>query len=207
MSWNEETAALLKRGDPAGELPSDLERRVAARLDARHPSRVDLRWVVAVVSLAAFGVFGANVVRRVLAPTPETFAPVTVPSNDGLSPRAPAKPASSLAEEAGLLQRAMSAIDRGDGRSALAACDEYSRRFPAGELKVELQVARLRALVLEGDDVHALEALAGLPHFAKTTALTILQAQALGRLGRCAEFRQVVGELEQPALAGTCTEK
>lgn len=209
MSWNEETAALLKRGDPAAGVPNELERRVAARLDGRRPSRVDFRWVVVVASLGAFGVFGANVVRRVLAPPSVLpLAPVELPAPPKvLSPRSPARPPSTVAEEAALLQRAMSAIDRADGRAALAACEEHARRFPAGELMVELQVARVRALILQGDDVRALEELGRLPTFAKTTALTILEAQALARLGRCAEFQRVVASLEQPDLAGSCTEK
>lgn len=204
MSWNDETAALLKRGDPAEAVPADVDRRVAMRLAGAPPRRrLDLRWAVVLASLAGVGVLAANVVRHALtAPTPAVLQPVPVPSAPRPSPANVAP--STLAEEVVLLQRALAALERGDGRGALTALDEHAHTFPSGELVVETRVARVRALLLTGDDAGAIDVLRELPSFARTNALGVLEAQALARLHRCAEFREVVAGLDEPSVAGAC---
>ncbi|MDB4936956.1 MAG: hypothetical protein JWP87_3928, partial [Labilithrix sp.] len=47
------------------------------------------------------------------------------------------------------LDVARTALGRGDGPNALAACDDHARRFPRGALGEEREAIAVQALVLE----------------------------------------------------------
>lgn len=49
-----------------------------------------------------------------------------------------------------LIEQATSALGRGQGGDALAACVEHQRRFPSGQLSEERESVAIRALVLMG---------------------------------------------------------
>lgn len=205
MSWNEETASLLRRGDPAGAVDPNAEQRISARLNQHHERpRRNLRWVIVLASLGAFGVLAATAVGEVIGRLAPKEAPAaTAPP----AAKPPSPPASTLADEALLLQGALADLERGDGEAALRTIDLHALRFPSGELLVEFQVARARAMLISGDDAGAVNALRALPAFARTNALAVLEAQALARLHRCSEFREVVERLEEGSAAGSCSDR
>jgi hypothetical protein len=80
-------------------------------------------------------------------------APTPLPS-----PSALVVPGSSsdtaLAEERSLIDRARSALARGDSSSSLEACDLHARKFPRGRLSEERELLAVQALVRS----HALDA-------------------------------------------------
>jgi len=68
-------------------------------------------------------------------------------------PRRPVSPrpaASNLATESALVERARTALGRGDATAALAAVDEHARRFPQGTMTEERDAVRIQALALAG---------------------------------------------------------
>ena len=90
------------------------------------------------------------------APPPSVAAPPSsLPSIDmkdlpsmpvvsALAPRG-----DDLAAERAALDVARTALGRGDGANALAACDEHARRYPRGALAEEREAIAVQALVLE----------------------------------------------------------
>jgi hypothetical protein len=62
-----------------------------------------------------------------------------------------------LAGERLLLERARSALARGDGEQALAAVDQHSRTYPRGQLAEEREVLGIQALVAAGRRQEAAE--------------------------------------------------
>jgi hypothetical protein len=60
-----------------------------------------------------------------------------------------------LAEQRWLLERARTALSRGDGAAALDSLDEHQRRFPEGQLTEEREVLEIQASLTLG---HASEA-------------------------------------------------
>jgi hypothetical protein len=91
-------------------------------------------------------------------PKPSAPPAVREPSNADTAAAAPAvsaaasaadepgRAASTLIEEAALLQRAERALTGHEPHAALAALDEHERRFPAGVLREERQAARVLTL-------------------------------------------------------------
>ncbi len=61
------------------------------------------------------------------------------------------RPASTLAEEQALVDRARAALSRGRAADAKAATDEHARRFPRGSLSEEREVLAIQALLGEGN--------------------------------------------------------
>jgi hypothetical protein len=97
-------------------------------------------------------------------PAPQTVTPSAAPEVHAANPaesagsasgakRAPAAP--SLRDERLLLERASSALVRGDSAAALIALREHARRFPKGALAEEREVLFIRALRASGDDTAA----------------------------------------------------
>ncbi len=66
-------------------------------------------------------------------------------------PSAVRAPASDLAEEQALVDRARAALSRGRVADALAATDEHMRRFPRGRLAEEREVLAIQALLGSGN--------------------------------------------------------
>jgi TolA-binding protein len=86
-------------------------------------------------------------------PPPETapsIAPKIVSAPRSAPPSAPSTE-SPLARELESLDRARSALNRGDAAGALADIDRYERAFPRGSLRNEAQVLRAEALLAKGD--------------------------------------------------------
>lgn len=71
---------------------------------------------------------------------------------------APARSASSLSPELDVLDRARAALAARDAAGARQALDEYQRRFPAGSLREEAELASIETLVLSGDTTSAHDA-------------------------------------------------
>lgn len=87
-------------------------------------------------------------------------------------------PAGRLDEEVAQLDRARSALRRGDASAALAAVAEYRRRFSAGTLSQEARLIELDALEARGDHAAASAAARSLlesspdgPHAARARAV------------------------------------
>jgi len=90
-----------------------------------------------------------------LVPAPRTSADAhagapALPSATTSSP-----PASSLADEQALVDRARAALARGRAPDALAAVDEHQRRFPRGRLAEEREILAIQALVAAGRSADA----------------------------------------------------
>lgn len=85
-----------------------------------------------------------------------------------------------LAAERAALDVARTALGRGDGANALAACDEHARRFPRGALGEEREAIAVQALVLEhrSDDARARA-----ERFRKTHPRSILLPAVLAAAG------------------------
>lgn len=78
------------------------------------------------------------------APRPHSTAPSgQAPSGQSAQPSTP--PASTLREERILLERARSALLRGDTAAALSACALHQQRFPRGQLSQEREALRKQA--------------------------------------------------------------
>ena len=94
---------------------------------------------------------------------------------------APAPAEDPVVAESRLLASALQELrQRHDAQAALAALDEYERRFPAGALAPEAAAARIDALLALGR---------------RAQALSRLEALSLDRLPRGAELRTLRGEL------------
>jgi len=90
------------------------------------------------------------------APTPAPIAEVTPDAAPEPVPApAPAAavhraPEPSLADEAALLDRARTALQRGDARAALATCDAHAKNFTHGALREERERIAIEALLALG---------------------------------------------------------
>lgn len=93
---------------------------------------------------------------------------------------APARAGNELAAERALLDVARTALGRGDGPNALAACDEHGRKFPRGALAEEREAIAVQALVLEH---RAEEAKARAERFRKSHPRSILLPAVLAAAG------------------------
>ena len=112
-------------------------------------------------------------------PTPQPEPPAVIET-----PR----PESALMTESRLLSVAIAKLPK-DPAAALVALDDYTTRFPQGQLSTEAQVMRVDALLaLRRRDgaLHSLDAmtLAGLP---RGRELTLLRAELRSEAGRCRE--------------------
>jgi TolA-binding protein len=95
-----------------------------------------------------------------------------------------------LAQQMEWLQRAQRHAD--DPPAELEILDGYLALYPRGLLRGEVQVARVDALLREGEKAHAIDALdelhrqgfAGLPRGGE---LSVLRAELLAQADRCAE--------------------
>ncbi|CAN5801926.1 hypothetical protein BH11MYX2_BH11MYX2_08180 [soil metagenome] len=67
----------------------------------------------------------------------------------------PAAPASVLADEVKLLDQALGALRRKEGRAALLVLERYAAKFPHGSLVPEATVARVQALLLDSQPEEA----------------------------------------------------
>jgi hypothetical protein len=96
------------------------------------------------------------------APSPEANPPQSAAEPALVAPaaansaraRVPSKPA-SLAEELAAIRAARAKLGAGDASGAIAALDDYARRFPDGKLRPEATVIRVEALVKRGDRASA----------------------------------------------------
>ena len=84
-------------------------------------------------------------------PTPS----VNEPPEPKAAPWAVAK--SISAEEPAMLQRARTALARGEAREALALLDDHEQRFPAGQLVESREALRIQALMAVGETARARE--------------------------------------------------
>jgi tetratricopeptide (TPR) repeat protein len=122
----------------------------------------------------------------VLAPAPEpSVEPAPEPRRHvahAPRPHETAAPAEDpVVAESRLLATALQDLrQRHDAQAALAALDDYERRFPAGALAPEATAARIDALLALGR---------------RAQALTRLEALSLDHLPRGAELRTLRGEL------------
>ena len=101
-------------------------------------------------------------------PAPPPLAASTVASSAPAAPVAHATPRPSssgpvgtqdvgLAAERVLVERARSALARGDGEQALAAADQHAEKFPRGQLAEEREALAIQALVAVGRGHEAAE--------------------------------------------------
>ncbi len=121
------------------------------------------------------------------APTPPVAAPASsLPSIDMKDlpsmpvASAPAPRGDDLAAERAALDVARTALGRGDGANALAACDEHARRYPRGALSEEREAIAVQALVLEH---RGADARARAERFRKTHPRSILLPAVLAAAG------------------------
>lgn len=97
------------------------------------------------------------------APSPPAADPTPSPSVASPLERPPAAPARaassagnpSIEEQIALVERARSAVANRKPAAALAALDEYQRRFPAGVLGQEATLLRIETLLASGDKATA----------------------------------------------------
>jgi hypothetical protein len=136
------------------------------------------------VPRAAPAARSASAPSREFAQTPARSLPPAVPSTPDLSPpRAPvaeplAEPESALSHEVAAIDKARTALGRGDARAALKELDRYDRDVHAGHLGAEAMYLRMEALSLQGDHAQAANAARRLlsaypdgPHAARAKAL------------------------------------
>jgi hypothetical protein len=101
----------------------------------------------------------AEVVRDVEPPAPAETAEKSEPASPKATARGrvPAAPeVDTLPRELELIDRARSALARGDAPFALSLLNEYSTRFPKPHLRAESTVLRIEALVVRGQNDAAL---------------------------------------------------
>ncbi|HEY8944501.1 MAG TPA: hypothetical protein VIM73_09570 [Polyangiaceae bacterium] len=106
---------------------------------------------------------GAPVVEA-LTPSEESAPRAAEPSAKAVTPASKprnATPVDSEALELRLLQRARSAIARGDHAAALTAVTEHQRRFPSGRFREECEALGIKALAGLGRGEHAQRAAEG----------------------------------------------
>lgn len=169
----------VERARPA--VPADQLARLASRLDATFAATALVtpaagvaaglggKAVLLAVGLAVGAVGGAQLQERfgtprevivekrvevpvrveVQVPAPVVVAPVVVKPAVVAPGRAP------IELERLLVEQATSALGRGQGADALAACAEHEKRFPAGQLAEEREIVAIRALVLMGRKAEA----------------------------------------------------
>jgi hypothetical protein len=82
------------------------------------------------------------------APAPSAARPR--PSSPSSQPSSPRPAGADIAAERTLLDRARSALARGDASGALTAAGEHEQRFPEGVLVEEREAVAIRALILGG---------------------------------------------------------
>lgn len=82
----------------------------------------------------------------VVRPSIRRAAPELAPAIEPEPPAPEPAPASTLAEEVGLLRSAHAALNAGDPNAALARLAEHARRFPSGTMAEERDAARVLAL-------------------------------------------------------------
>lgn len=91
------------------------------------------------------------------APRADVPVPFALPTAPRKTPRAaarvaaPAAPADSLGAQADRLDRVRARVESGDSSGALAALDDYDRRFAGGVLSEESLLLRVEALRRGGD--------------------------------------------------------
>jgi RNA polymerase sigma factor (sigma-70 family) len=83
------------------------------------------------------------------APLRKAHVPVQSEPDPSEPTESPAE--ATVAQEAGLLQRARAALQAGDGRTAIAHLDDHAARFPSGALSEEREASRVDALCATGD--------------------------------------------------------
>jgi hypothetical protein len=106
---------------------------------------------------------GSPVVEA-LTPSEENPPRAAEPSVKAVTPAAKPRNAASVDSEAielRLLQRARSAIARGDHAAALSAVTEHQRRFPSGRFREECEALGIKALAGLGREEHAQRAAEG----------------------------------------------
>lgn len=86
---------------------------------------------------------------------PSIVVPPTRPAHTAARTTPPQRSSESMLEEATLIARANAAIDRHDGRAALAVLAEHARRYPEGQLREERYAGRILALCELGDVARA----------------------------------------------------
>jgi hypothetical protein len=107
-------------------------------------------------------------------------APSVAASANAGADASTARGGDDLAAERAALDVARTALGRGDGANALAACDEHARKFPRGALGEEREAIAVQALVLEHrtDDARARA-----ERFRKTHPRSILLPAVLAAAG------------------------
>jgi TolA-binding protein len=118
-----------------------------------------------------------------------------------LAPAAGASPAAAASRgESEVLARAFRALRaQHDPEAALAALDEYRRRFPTGGLRGEAALARLESLLATGRKQAALALVSGAEAdgIELTRDMRLARAELLSEAGRCREalndFDRLVG--------------
>lgn len=90
-------------------------------------------------------------------PPPATPASALPPPPPPSPPAAPAVDARRLAAEVAILDRARTALRRGDPAAAAAALDAHAREFADGALVAEAELVRIETLVRRGDTAAARE--------------------------------------------------
>ncbi len=90
-------------------------------------------------------------------PTPEAPRAVDAPRPRPVEARAPKPSPSAIDVERLLIEQATSALSRGQGEQALAACARHAEQFPAGQLAEERESLAIRALAAlgRGDEARA----------------------------------------------------
>ena len=122
-------------------------------------------------------------------------APSAAPAREARSKALPDDP---LAAESRSFSVALGAWHRDhDAIAALAALDEHERRFPRGQIQVEVRVLRAEILLKEGREREALTVLdeiplAGLP---RGRELQTVRGELRVKFLRCAEGRRDLGEV------------
>lgn len=97
------------------------------------------------------------VASTALVESPETARPLPMQAHSSSAqstePSGAANPnVASLAREASLLHQAQSSLERGDADETLEIIQRYGAEFPAGQLRPEATLVRIRALVMKRED-------------------------------------------------------
>ena len=102
-------------------------------------------------------------------------------------------PMDPLIEESKMLRSALHELrTRRDGAAALAVVDQYQQRFPDGQLRAEMTLAQVDALLLLARSAEALGELQQLPaseraRLPRARELRVLESELLAALDRCGE--------------------